>query len=67
MRRKEKCIGVKIIILHITDYLLLCTQYNEMAEKLYHQKHMIDVKKKKKYPLVSVSPASPFCLYEPKS
>lgn len=32
--RKEKCIGVvKIIILHITDYLLLCTQYNEIVLK----------------------------------
>lgn len=36
MRRKEKCRGVvKIIILHITEYLLLCTQYNEMVEKLF--------------------------------
>lgn len=30
--RKERYIGVvKIIILHITHYLLLCTQYNEIA------------------------------------
>lgn len=40
MGRKEKCIGVvKVIILHIADYLLLCTHYNEMAEKLIVSKY----------------------------
>lgn len=38
--RKERYIGVvKVIILHITHYLLLCTQYNEMAEKFIVSKY----------------------------